>query len=214
MLKAVIFDLDGVIADSMNLHFEAEKKTLLKYGISATTVELAAYSGNKVTVKFSEMLRKHGVKASPEDVLKVHVSESYEYIKLNVAPVQGAIKLLKELNRKKLKLCVASGSPRIFVEFVVDKFRIRGLFEFILTGDDVVNSKPDPEMFLKAAQKKGCKPNECIVMEDALNGIQAAKAAGMKCVAIATTHEKDELAAADKIIGSFSELSISDLKHL
>lgn len=214
MLKAVIFDLDGVIADSMKLHFEAEKKTLLKYGISATTEELAAHTGNKAIVKFSALLKKHGVKANPEDVFKVHMDESYDHIKANVAPVSGIIGLLKELHSVKLKLAVASGSPRVLVEYIIDKFRISKLFDVVLSADDVVKSKPAPEMFLKAAQRLKCRPEECVVIEDAPNGITAARAAGMKCLAITTTHKKEELKGADRIIASFDEITADKLAEL
>ena len=214
MIKAIIFDLDGVIADSMRLHFEAEKKTLLKYGISATTEELAAYTGNKVTVKFSALMEKYGVKANPEDVLKVHMAESYEYIKANVAPVAGIVKLINELHHEKLKLGVASGSPRVLVEYFIEKFNIKKLFDAVVSADDVANAKPNPEIFLKAAQKLGCKPAECVVVEDAPYGIQAARAAGMKSVAIMTTHKKSELQGADRLISSFSELTVRDLKDM
>lgn len=84
----------------------------------------------------------------------------------------------------------------------------------MLTADDVVKAKPDPEMFLKAAQRLKCRPEECVVIEDAPNGITAARAAGMKCLAITTTHKRDELKGADKVISSFNELAIDYLKRL
>ena len=212
MIKAVIFDLDGVIADSMGLHFEAEKKTLLKYGVPASTEELAAHTGNKIGVKFAALLKKHGAKANLSEVLKAHAAESYGHIKANVAPVRGILELVKELHGKKLKLGVASGSPKVLVFHMLGKFHILKLFDSVLSADDVSNAKPDPEIFLKVAQKLGCKPSECVVIEDAPNGIRAAKSAGMKCVAITTTHKKSELNGADKIISSFGELTAKDLK--
>ena len=214
MLKAVIFDLDGVIADSMQLHFEAEKKTLLKYGISATTEELAAHTGNKVIIKFSAMLEKYKVKANPEDILKIHMAESYEYIKKNVAPVNGVLNLINDLRGERIKLAVASGSPRIFVDFILKKFNMAHLFGVVVTADDVTNAKPSPEIFLQAAKKLKHKPEDCVVIEDAPNGIRAATLAGMKCVAITTTHKRKEIEEADKVISAFNELSVDSISEL
>ncbi|HLD97596.1 MAG TPA: HAD family phosphatase [Candidatus Nanoarchaeia archaeon] len=214
MLKAVIFDLDGVIADSMSLHFEAEKKTLLKYGISATTKELAAHTGNKIAVKFSALLEKHGSKAGLDEVLRVHAADSYSHIKENVSPVPGILKLVKELHGRKLKLGVASGSPKALVCHMLGKFGILELFDSVLSADDVANSKPDPEIFLKAAKRLKVRPAECVVIEDAPNGLRAAKAAGMKCLAITTTHKKGELRGADRIISAFGEITAGTITGL
>ena len=107
-------------------------------------------------------------------------------------------------------MALATGASREKLEFILKKFQIKQFFDAIITADDVENGKPDPEVFLKAAQKLGVDPENCIVMEDASNGAEAAKAAGMACIAITSTRGKNQLQKADLVVNSYQELNIKD----
>lgn len=192
MLKAIIFDLDGVIAKTMHLHWEAEKLTLKRYGVLSSSEELDSYSGKSIAFKFSEILKKHGKEANFDDVLKMHTSEGYEYIVNNLMPVAGVIELVKQAHEHKLKIGLASGSPLIFIKGVLGKLGILKFFDSVISVDDITHGKPHPEIFLKSAEALGVKPSECIVMEDAPQGIEAAKRAGMKCFAVTTTFQRED----------------------
>lgn len=214
MIKAVIFDLDGVIVDSMQTHWEAEKRTLQKYGILVTSKELDEYSGKSILFKFSELLKRYELSVKPEEVLEFHMTEGYEYIKANIKPVKGVIELIKHVHKHNVKLGLASGSPLAFILYVLEKFNVLQLFDSIISVDDITHGKPHPEIFLKSAEALGVKPSECIVMEDAPQGIEAAKRAGMKCFAVTTTFPEEKLVNADKIAESFEGLTIGQLNEL
>lgn len=214
MIKAVIFDMDGVIADSMPLHFEAEKKTLMKYGIRASDDELHKYTGNTVQVKFASLLEANGVNEDVQEVLRNHFSSSHKHIKENVEPVTGFMKLINGLEGH-YKLGVVSGSPRKFIMDILKKFKVEGLFTSIISADDVSKGKPHPEGFLKCAGELQVLPAECIVIEDAPAGIKAAKTAGMHAIGLKSAHGTSyDISAADLIVDSLEKLKSGDFKSL
>ncbi len=102
-------------------------------------------------------------------------------------------------------MALASSSPPEFIDIFVDRFDLRKYFSFLISGEDIKHSKPDPEIFLMCAEKLNVAPEECIVIEDAISGIEAAKRAGMGCIAIAGSHPRDELNKADFIASDLAE---------
>jgi beta-phosphoglucomutase len=128
--------------------------------------------------------------------------------------VPHAIKLLKQLKQENLKIALATSSRQEKMKLVLQLTNLLPYFDVIVTGDLVNRSKPAPDIFLKVAEKLQLKPCECVVIEDAANGVKAAKNAGMKCVAITTTHTEDLLQQADLVIDSYEKLDLQKIHQM
>ncbi len=216
-MRAIIFDMDGVITLTTQLQSQAESKVLSEIGINISPKEIVrTYSGWRDIDVIKDILKKHKVVT---DINKLR-NKKWNLIKQDIAkdnkitPVPGVINFIQKTHRVGFKLAVASASPRIFINLVLKTLKIKDKFEVISSGDDVLAGKPDPEIFLLTAQKLNTPVNKCVVIEDAKNGLLAAKRAGMKCVAITTTHTRKDLQGADLIIDTFDELTVNHIKSI
>ena len=212
-IKAVIFDMDGVIADTQTIHNETNAEILQSYGIPLSSKDMSKFAGIPNKKTFADLFKKYNVNA---DVDKA-VSEKWDLIKEKtkvIKAIPGVLDFIQKLYSNKFKMAIASSSPADFIDHVLLSLKIKDFFTIIINGDEVKKGKPSPDIFLKAAKKLKVKPLDCLVFEDAPAGIQAAKNAGMKCIAITTAHKKEDLSRADKIIDSFSELTIENLNNL
>mgnify|MGYP002636604771 CR=1 FL=1 len=126
----------------------------------------------------------------------------------------GVHVFLERLRDAGVANCIGSSTHRENIDTILDVLGFTGLFGGIVTSEDVSHGKPDPEVFLKAAVKTGCSPTDCVVFEDALAGIQAARAGGMKVVGVATTHPADDLLMTDRVVERLDELTVADLVAL
>lgn len=216
MIKAVIFDMDGVLASTTDLQSQAESTALAKLGIDVSPKTLVnTYSGWKDADVFTDVLKHHASKADPYKLREEKWKIIYKKLKdESITPIPNVIDLIKTLDKHGLLLAVASASPLKFIETVLEELGLKEKFKTIVSGDNVQSGKPNPDIFLLTAKGLNIRPQECIVIEDSPNGIQAAKRAGMKCIAITTTAKKEELKKADKIIGSFNEISVRDIQNL
>ena len=209
MIRAVIFDMDGVIVESENAHVEAEKQVLSKYGISISADELHEYAGTTAKKMFTELIEKYKLKVKVERILREKEQILFKFLEEDAQPTKGIIELLVKLKGRNMKLCIGSSSPMKQIEYVLKKLSITCLFDCAVGSDDIIHSKPDPEIFLKAAARLGLKPQECLVVEDAKLGVEAAKRAGMKCIGFKNPNSgHQDLSKADIVIDSFSELNI------
>ncbi len=213
MIKAIIFDMDGVIVDTKMLHFLAWEKFWGKKGIKHTFDDFMKNFGKDNKVIFSEMY--NGISEEEIEVLS-REKESYykEFAKGKIKPSPGAVELIRNLRRNNYPIALATSSPRHAVEFVIGQIKLEKYFDAIVTSSEVKFGKPEPEIFLKAAEKLAVKPEECVVIEDSLHGIEAARRAGMKCIAVATTHKEEELKHADLIRKDLSKVTVEDIKGL
>lgn len=216
MIKAVIFDMDGVIAFSSTLQSTAESRILAKLGIKISPKEIVhTYSGLKDTEFFEQILQLHNVQA---DIPKLR-DEKWKIVYTELLPqgipvVPGVEEFIELLRSNNFKLAVASSAPKKFVLTTLETLQLKEKFSAITTGDEIKHGKPDPTIFLLTAKKLGIVSSDCLVIEDAPAGIKAAKAAGMKSIAIATTANRKDLEIADKTINSFNEISLEDIKNL
>lgn len=128
--------------------------------------------------------------------------------------LERAAPLAIKLAKYGFKVALATGATNEKVSIIQMHIPLRQYFSIIVDGGDVTKGKPNPKIFLKTAEKLRVKPQTCLVFEDTLNGIKAAHNAGMKCIAITTTHTREELKEADRVIDSFDELTIETIKHL
>ncbi|MFH1107172.1 MAG: HAD family phosphatase [Candidatus Micrarchaeota archaeon] len=182
--KAVIFDMDGVLADSLDAYFLAEKHALEAAGVRVSDGYLHSYSGMPSTVMMRSVLEPLGRGAEVGRWYEVMEDRLMDALKESLEPVKGAPEAVAELKSRGFKLAVASSSKRRFVEFALEKIGMAKEFAAIVCFDDVGKGKPEPDVFLRAAELLGVKPQECVVVEDAANGVEAAHRAGMKCIAL------------------------------
>lgn len=215
MIKVVIFDMDGVISKTQHFHSETESELLKELGIHITSQEIInRFAGTPDRLTFKYILDENGIRASVDDLLKRKWKIMKEKIKNNIHPIKGVIKLINELAANQFLLAVASTSPQKFIEEVLQELDIKEKFQQIVSGDEVRQGKPNPEIFLLTAQKMQFAPANCLVIEDARNGVLAARNARMKSIGITTTHKKKDLLDASSVIDSFDELTVDYIKSL
>ncbi len=223
MIKAVIFDMDGVISDTLSLHAESESKVLLKYGIKMPPEEIIqkfnAVPDKQMFQKVFKMFNKVFEKNNKElDFHKIEDEKWQTFKELTkiggIKIIPGSLKFIDLLLSNNFILGLASSSPQRIIDLILEALKIRKKFKVITCTEEVKKGKPAPDIFLLTAKKLGATPQNCVVFEDAPRGVQAAKAAGMKCIAITTTHKKVELEKADRIVEQFDNIRIEEILSL
>jgi beta-phosphoglucomutase family hydrolase len=215
MIEAVIFDLDGVIVESERAHIESEKQVMRKYGIEIGEDELHTFTGTTAKHMFTELKRKYRLDAPLERLLEEKDEILFRLLEEDSEPTKGVLEVIRKLRMLRVKLAIASSSRRKLLKFLVDKLGVEGFFDVIVSGDDIVFGKPDPEIFLKCAERLGVRVECCVVVEDAELGVLAAKRAGMKCVGYLNPESgKQDLSLADVVVDDFSNLDTESLLSL
>lgn len=214
MIKAVIFDLDGVIVDTAHYHFIAWQRLANELGITFTEKENERLKGVSRMHSLEIILEIGGVTLSEEKKEELATKKNswfVEYIEA-IRPEEifkGVKEMLQDLRSQGFKVALASSSKN--AETVLRLLQVKNLFDAVVDGTMVKNSKPDPEIFLLAASKLGVSPDVCVVFEDAEAGVEAALAAGMKCVGVGSV---DQLGKAHAIVKSTADFPISKLNSL
>ena len=212
---AVLLDMDGTLVDSEKLYDKADEAMFEKLGITVTAEERLALVGINLKAGTRLLLNFH-----PEiNMTYEELADAYEVSLLgalqnakDLALISGVEEWLQTLKESGIKMAVASSSTKKMVDYVVDRLNLRNYVQYVINGEMIQNSKPDPEIFLRAAEALGVSPEKCAVLEDSGAGIQAAKAAGMYCVAYsgANVHGADQ-SAADVIIDEYTEETLAYL---
>ncbi|HEU5114358.1 MAG TPA: HAD family phosphatase [Candidatus Paceibacterota bacterium] len=204
--KAVIFDMDGLMFDTETLFSAVQTKLLRKRGKTFTLELQNKMMGRKPVDAIKVMLAELGMDEDPLAVAKERDDEYLKLLKTDSRPMPGLFNLLKFLTEGQFKKAIASGSYHLWINTLVDKFNIRKEFDAIVSGEDVTVAKPAPDIYLLAVSKLGVRPDECLVLEDAVNGIRAAKAAGCYAVAVPSEFTKhQDFSEADLVISSLSD---------
>lgn len=217
MLKGVLFDMDGVLVNNLEIHRQAFAEFFRRYGVERTFDELSRVFGKGNDDIMGELMPADVVERVGIRQLGYEKEAIYREIYAPIiTPQPGLLAFLAECESEGLRSAVGSSGYKANVDFVLDKCNIRRYFEATVAGDEVTRCKPDPEIYLTAAAKLGLDACECVVFEDAEAGIEAAKRAGMKVVALATTFDREFLATtdADMIIGDFRDISVGQLRTL
>jgi len=210
MIKAVIFDMDGVIIDSEPLHYKVFMDyTSSKFGLTISDEEYNTFIGTTNHHMYSTLQKKYTIKGELAQLIEEYEEKCHEFLLASKMqrPIFGVDILVKNLHQNKIKLALASSSPKKSINIILDMFDMNQFFDVKVSGQEVANSKPAPDIFLRAAELLNIRPEECLVFEDSQNGVLAAKAAGMKCIAYYNPNSgKQDLSRADNIIESFAEV--------
>lgn len=213
-MKAVIFDMDGVIINSEPLHFQLEKELLEELGGKFTKEIHKAFVGTTDYHMWKKLKEQFNLKPSVEEIIKMKKERFLKRID-EIKITENFMDFMLLLYSKGFPMAIASSNNRKIVDVVVNKFGLDKYMKFIISGEEVQKGKPDPEIFLTAAKKLGVNPEECLVIEDAENGVKAAKAAGMKCIGLKNVDSGNQnLSEADLIVNNFKELNLNMIKSL
>jgi HAD superfamily hydrolase (TIGR01509 family) len=209
MTKAVIFDWDGTLANTKKPVVKSFQYVLKKNGCFTSNKTIERWVGIGTKKTFEKILEECNIKYNEKELNKLTKEKINFQLKLtnSVTLFKGAVELLEEL-KGKINIALATMSNRIVVEKILVEKSIRKYFNVIFSADEVIHPKPNPEVFLLSAKKMGTKPKDCVVIEDSIFGIKAAKKAGMKCIAIPSgAYNKKELQKEqpDIIIESIAE---------
>ncbi|MBS1954069.1 MAG: HAD family phosphatase [Cyanobacteria bacterium SZAS-4] len=210
-IKGLIFDMDGVLLDSEPLHLKAYQEFLKEFGVAFSEADNRPFLGRKDVELAEHLISQH---ALPLDALQL-VQQKEEILarlfSANLEPMPGVVKTLQNAQAISLPCAVASSATLPTIMEVTKSLDIARYFQTLTSGDEVPHGKPAPDVYLLAAERIGVLPINCLVIEDSFNGILAAKAAGMKCIAIPcpTTRHQDH-SKADKILGTLESLHLDD----
>ncbi|OWA34499.1 phosphatase [Saccharibacillus sp. O16] len=216
MIQAFIFDMDGVIIDSEPLHFDVDRQTMAYYGHSVTQEDLERYVGMTNPEQWAIIREEYGIGPTTEEIIEYQMGRKIEQLRLaELEPIEGICELLEELKKGEIPRAIASSSPPIFIEAVLEKFGLQGEFAVVVSGERVPKGKPAPDVYLRAAELLGVDPFFCVVLEDSKHGIDAAKAAGMHCIGYVNPNSgNQDLSRADLIVSAIGDIRLEDLAKI
>lgn len=209
--------MDGVLVNNLEVHRAAFAEFFRRYGVERSFEELSRVFGKGNDDIMGELMPREVVERVGIRELGHEKEAIYREIYApTITPQPGLLTFLDECEAEGLKCAVGSSGYRANVDFVLDKCNIERYFDYAVAGDEVTRCKPDPEIYLTAAAKLGLRADECVVFEDAEAGIEAAKRAGMRVVALATTFNRDflETTDADYIIDDFRDITVDKLREI
>lgn len=217
MLKAVIFDMDGVIINSEPLHNKAYYAMFDEVGIVVSPTLYDSLTGKSTLNVCKQLIDKFGLHQSPEELAAIkrrHFDIIFEHDK-TFDLIDGVRNVIEEYHQQGLTLVLGSSATMLSIDRIFNRFNLNPYFKAKLSGAELKASKPHPEIFINAAKATGFNPEECVVIEDATNGIEAAKAAGIFCIVFDSEHSKNQdYSKADKVINSFEEIAFEKLKSV
>jgi beta-phosphoglucomutase len=224
MLRAIIFDFDGVITDSEVLHLRAFNQSLVPYGIEISTKDYYTnYLGYSDFDCYKALIDNGLLKIEERqisDIIKVKSKIFEKLTKTEGRTIEGVREFLQMLEDNNIPMAICSGALLVEIEVMLEESGLRHFFAEIVSAEQVKKGKPYPEGFLLALKKlnKKCPlpitANECIIIEDSHWGLQAGKAAGMHTVAVTNSYEAEQLRLAEKIVSHLNELTIDNLQQL
>ena len=202
--KAVIFDLDGTLLDNNSFHRKTWEAYLKKMGKLISEEEFNAHLNGRTNKDAVEYI--YGRKMSEEESTKYTLEKEALYREIYkpfIKPVSGLINFLEILNQKNIPMAIATSGIQPNIDFMFENIPIKKYFKVVVNSSHITHGKPHPEIYLKVASLLDVSPKNCLVFEDAVVGINSAKSAGMKVIAVATTQTKEELSIADMIVDDF-----------
>lgn len=214
MLKAVIFDMDGVIIDSEPMHAKAALLSLKEYNAEATMEYINQFIGSTTSYMCQRMVDDFDLKITPEQLLRTNIEMKAFLLKTEGhTVVPYVIELIKDLSLNGIKLTIASSSSPGEIEEVMDSLNIRNYFCGYTSGMNVAHPKPAPDIFLKAVESLDASPSECLIIEDSSHGVAAACAAGVTCIGYVNPNSGNQnLTRASLLVEGFEEVNYEYIK--
>ena len=215
MLKTVLFDMDGVIVDTEPLHSQAYRHMFETVNIDVSDELYASFTGQSTYAICEQLVKHFQLPLSAHTLVEIKRDnfKSLFYCDSGLQLLDGVLDLIKDYHSNGLQLVLASSASMVNIERIFDRFDLNDYFIAKVSGADLKQSKPHPEIFLKAAKTAGSLPSECMVIEDSTNGILAAKAAQIFCVGYNSKHSKDQdYSEADLVITDFESIRFEKLE--
>lgn len=211
--RAIIFDMDGVLTDSEPLINEAAVAMFRERGVAVAPEDFLPFVGTGENRYIGGVAEKHGVSLDLEAAKRRTYEIYLALVPTRLRAFPGAVEKAREWRTRGLQLAVASSADRVKIDANLEKIGLPSAWwDAVVSAEDAVHKKPAPDLFLAAARRLGLEPAACMVIEDAVNGIQAARAAGMRCIAVAQTFAREKLAAADLVRDTVASIQWDDLE--
>lgn len=203
--------MDGVLVDTEPLYIIMNKDFLQQHNAVITDEEYNQFIGISAKKMWYFLQEKYNLPFSVDELISMEKQAKYTILnESELQPIDGIVDLLVALKQQNYKIAIASSSMKKNVELIISKTNLTRYFDYIVSGEDVVNGKPAPDIFLKAMHYFNEQPENCVVVEDAKNGVLAAKAANMFCIGFQNKNSgNQDLSKADLIIHSIKEISTS-----
>ena len=217
MIQTVIFDMDGVIVDTEPVHHFAYYQHFKELNIEVSDEMYRSFTGNSTRNIFQKLKSQFDLQEDVEDLIlrKRHLFNEAFDLKEDLYLIEGVEELIKDLHANGIQLIVASSASNVTINRVFTRFNLHQYFTHIVSGEDFPKSKPHPAIFEHAASLSVAPKENCIVIEDSTNGIQAAVSAGIYCVGYDSFHSKDQdLSKANVVIRHFNELNFEKVRDL
>jgi len=208
MIELVIFDLDGLLADTEKLHMKAYQNALSSIGYHALSDKIYSEHWIRLGKGIVEYVKEYNLDLDIKQIRLLKAEEYYRLVRSEVQSMPGAIELLEDLYRNNVKMVLATASYRKSAMAVLKTLKIEKYFQFIASKESINRNKPFPDIFLYVAEKMSVKPKNCLVIEDAEKGIIAALNAGMKSIAVPNKYTKDnDFSKAAIVANSLKDIS-------
>jgi HAD superfamily hydrolase (TIGR01509 family) len=214
--KAVIWDMDGVMIDSMLYWVAYDRASLAHYGLEFNDELLKLFNGKSEHEVVSWLIDKAGIDKSVDKLLKERMEGTEEIYNKKTIEMPGVTQLIKDIDKTGMMQSIASGSDLHRIEVIISRFGWKPYFNTFFSAENVgFKGKPAPDVYLYAAEQLGLEPNECVVIEDSYNGVLSAKAAGMSCVAVPDTRwSVGDFSSADIVVSSLEDNDIYEFLGL
>ncbi|MBA3824930.1 MAG: HAD family phosphatase [Ktedonobacterales bacterium] len=209
----VIWDLDGVIIDSAAAHWQSWQHLATETGVTLTEANFRATFG----MRNADIIPRYWPTTSAAEVQRLADRKEALYrdiVRADAQALPGALDLLRDLHTAGWHQALGSSAPLENIRLIIDVLALGGYLDAAVSGEDAEQGKPAPDIFLAAARALGLAPANCLVIEDAVHGVQAARAAGMRCIAVTNGHPNRELAIADRVVTSLTEVSVATITEI